>query len=66
MKSSFTVLTTLVVEGEKTSVPLDAIREWAASLPNAPLLLIPNAGHLHFSEQPVAFFKAGGRFLRSN
>lgn len=54
----------LVVEGEKTNVPLDATRVWSASLPNARLLLIPNAGHLHFIEQPAAFFKAADRFLR--
>jgi len=54
----------LVVEGEKTNVPLDATREWAAALPNASLLLIPNAGHVHFIEQPAAFFHATDRFLR--
>jgi len=54
----------LVVEGEKTNVPLDATRVWSASLPNARLLLIPNSGHLHFIEQPAPFFKAADRFLR--
>jgi pimeloyl-ACP methyl ester carboxylesterase len=54
----------LVVEGEKTNVPLDATRAWAASLPNARLLLISNAGHLHFIEQPAAFSKAADTFLR--
>jgi proline iminopeptidase len=54
----------LVTEGEKTNVPLDATRVWSDSLPNARLLLIPNAGHLHFIEQPAAFFKAADRFLR--
>ncbi|MCM3870410.1 MAG: alpha/beta fold hydrolase [Pyrinomonadaceae bacterium] len=54
----------LVVEGEKTNVPLDATGEWAAALPNGRLLLIPNAGHVHFIEQPTAFFKAADRFLR--
>ncbi|MEK6283978.1 MAG: alpha/beta fold hydrolase [Acidobacteriota bacterium] len=54
----------LVVEGEKTNVPLDATRAWAKSLPNGRLLLISNAGHVHFVEQPTAFFKAADRFLR--
>jgi proline iminopeptidase len=54
----------LVVEGDRTNVPLDATRAWAASLPNGRLLLIPNAGHVHFIEQPAAFFKAADTFLR--
>jgi proline iminopeptidase len=54
---------TLVVEGEQTNVPLDATRAWAAALPNGRLLLIPNAGHVHFIEQPAAFFKAAEQFL---
>jgi proline iminopeptidase len=54
----------LVVEGEKTNVPLDATRVWSDTLPNARLLLIPDAGHLHFIEQPAAFFKAAESFLR--
>jgi len=54
----------LVVEGEQTNVPLDATRAWATSLPNARLLLIPNAGHVHFIEQPTTFFKAADSFLR--
>jgi proline iminopeptidase len=56
----------LVIEGEKTNVPLDATRQWAAALPHGQLLLIPNAGHVHFIEQPKAFFKAADKFLRSN
>lgn len=53
----------LVVEGAKTNVPLDATREWAATMPNARLLLIPEAGHVHFIEQPAAFFRAAEQFL---
>ena len=56
----------LVIEGEKTNVPLDATRQWAAALPHGKLLLIPNAGHVHFIEQPKAFFKAADKFLRGN
>jgi pimeloyl-ACP methyl ester carboxylesterase len=53
----------LVVEGAKTNVPLDATREWAATMPNARLLLIPDAGHVHFIEQPAAFFSAAEQFF---
>lgn len=44
----------LVVEGEKTNVPLDATEEWVKSTPGARLLLIPNAGHMALEEQPEA------------
>jgi proline iminopeptidase len=53
----------LIVEGEKTNVPLDATRAWASALPNGRLLLIPNAGHVHFIEQPNIFFPAATQFL---
>ena len=56
---------TLVIEGEKSNVPLDATRLWASSMPNARLVLIPKAGHLPFIEQPEGFFKAAERFLTS-
>ena len=42
----------LVIEGEKTNVPLDSTREWAKTPPNAHLLLIPDAGHATFVDQP--------------
>lgn len=54
----------LVMEGAKTNVPLDATREWVAVLPNARLLLIPEAGHEFFVDQPTAFLKVAERFLR--
>jgi proline iminopeptidase len=53
----------LVVEGERTNVPLDATRAWAAALPEARLLLVPDAGHVHFIERPEAFFPAAEQFL---
>ena len=60
---------TLLVEGAQTTVSLDATREWAAGMPNARLLLIPDAGHEVFADQPGAFTAAvrqflGGRFPR--
>lgn len=42
----------LVVEGEKTNVPLDSTREWARNPPNARLLLIPDVGHATFIGKP--------------
>ena len=53
----------LVVEGRRTKVPLDATREWAVVMPNARLLLIPEAGHEAFVEQPAAFTAAVKQFL---
>jgi proline iminopeptidase len=53
----------LVIEGEKTNVPLEATRAWATALPKARLVLIPNAGHVHFIERPEAFRKAAENFL---
>ena len=54
----------LVLEGAETNVPLDATREWAKSLPNARLLLIPNAGHQNWVDQPEAVISAMDEFFR--
>jgi proline iminopeptidase len=43
----------LVVEGADTHVPLDATRVWAASAPNARLLLVPGANHMTWLEGDV-------------
>ena len=53
----------LVMEGQRSSVPLDATREWAVFLPNAHFLLIPDAGHEMFVEEPEAFLAAVKQFL---
>lgn len=58
------MMPTLIVEGALTTVPIDATRAWAATMPNARLLLVPEAGHLHFIERPAPFFAAAERFLR--
>lgn len=55
---------TLVIEGEKTNVPLDSTREWAKSSPNARLLLIPNAGHATFIDQPAVLLREIETFLQ--
>ena len=55
---------TLVIEGAKTNVPLDATQTWAKWLPNSRLLLIPDAGHQSWLDQPEAVFSAIGNFFR--
>jgi proline iminopeptidase len=54
----------LVFEGAQTNVPLSSTRAWAAALPNARLLLIPDAGHEFWAEKPDEFVVAADRFLR--
>jgi pimeloyl-ACP methyl ester carboxylesterase len=56
----------LVLEGAGTNVPLDATQEWVKSLPNAHFLLIPNAGHLIWVDQPEAVISAMDVFFRGN
>jgi len=55
---------TLVIEGEKTNVPLDSTLDWAKSPPNARLLLIPDAGHATFIDQPNALLREIEIFLQ--
>ncbi len=54
----------LVMEGARTNVPLDATRSWVSALPNGRLLLIEDAGHEFFLDQPARFERAADRFLR--
>ena len=54
----------LVVEGEKTNVPLDATEAWARWLPNAGLLLVRNAGHMNWLDQPDAVMSSIDEFFR--
>jgi proline iminopeptidase len=56
----------LVLEGAATHVPLDATQEWVKSLPNARFLLIPDAGHLIWIDQPEAVISAMDDFFRGN
>lgn len=53
----------LVLEGEKTNVPLDSTREWAKTPPKARLLLIPDAGHAAFIDQPEILIRELEAFL---
>jgi len=49
----------LVVEGEKTNIPLDATQEWVKATPGARLLLVPDAGHMALEEKPDALKDIG-------
>ena len=53
----------LVLEGRESNVSLGATREWVRALPRARLLLIPDAGHELFLDQPEAFLRAADEFL---
>lgn len=55
---------TLVIHGDADPIPLDTAREWAAAIPNARLVVIPNAGHMSYVEQPDLFFAVVEDFLR--
>jgi 2-iminobutanoate/2-iminopropanoate deaminase len=54
----------LVLEGAGTHVPLDETQEWVKSLHGARLLLIPNAGHLIWADQPEAVISAMDEFFQ--
>jgi proline-specific peptidase len=53
----------LVVEGSQSNVPLNSVRAWAETLPSARLLLIENAGHANWLDQPEIFRREVGAFL---
>jgi proline iminopeptidase len=53
----------LVIHGVADVIPLAAAREWAASYPNARLLVMQRSGHLAHLEEPAGFFAAVEDFL---
>ncbi len=53
----------LVIHGSEDSIPEGSSREWAASLRNARLLIIPGVGHFPWLERPDIFFPAVEHFL---
>jgi pimeloyl-ACP methyl ester carboxylesterase len=55
--------TTLVVHGRQDVLPPRLAEETAALIPRASLVLIDNAGHMPFWEQPELFFSTVERFL---
>lgn len=54
----------LVIEGERSKVPLDATRFWARHAARSRLLLIPGAGHRSWLDRPGRLFPAIDTFLR--
>ncbi len=59
-------LPTLVITGEADKiVPTEQSIRLAGELPNAKLVIIPQAGHLPHEEQPAAFVEAVKSFVRS-
>lgn len=53
----------LVLHGVADVIPEAGARDWAASYPNARLLLMHRSGHLMHVEEPDAFFAAVETFL---
>jgi len=53
----------LVIHGAEDLIPADASREWAATLPDARLLIIPGSGHFPHLEAPDLYFSAVDQFL---
>lgn len=54
---------TLVIHGERDALPARVSKELSALLPNARLVLIPDAGHMPFWEAPARFFELVNSFL---
>ena len=54
----------LTIHGESDSLPLEGSRVWVQTLRNARLLLVHEAGHLPFVEQPGVFYPAVDTFLK--
>lgn len=55
----------LVIEGAKTNVPLSATKEYVRIIKNAKLVLVPNAGHQNWLDQPEAVLNALDKFFKS-
>lgn len=54
----------VVIEGEKTNMPLDATREYVKNITGSTMVLIPNAGHQNWLDQPDAVLDALDKFLK--
>jgi pimeloyl-ACP methyl ester carboxylesterase len=55
----------LVLHGEKDIQPAQASQAYANLFPHAQFVLIPQAGHFPFDDQPAEFSKAVSSFLNS-
>jgi proline iminopeptidase len=56
----------LIIHGSADVLPVESGREWAATLPNARLVLLEGVGHFPYLEAPDAFFSAVDVFLRGS
>ncbi|GEO05783.1 hypothetical protein AAE02nite_34470 [Adhaeribacter aerolatus] len=56
---------TLVIEGEKTSIPLDATKVFAEEIKGAKIILIPDSGHNSWFDQPKVLINNLDKFFRS-
>jgi proline iminopeptidase len=56
----------LVIHGSADVLPVEGAREWAATLPNARLVLLEGVGHFPYLKAPEAFFPAVDVFLRGS
>jgi len=54
----------LTIHGDSDTLPLKGSRVWVSSLGNARLLVVQEAGHLPFVEQPEVFYPAVDTFLK--
>ncbi|GCE31090.1 hypothetical protein KDA_65740 [Dictyobacter alpinus] len=56
---------TLIIHGAEDLLPLAASKEWAETLPNSQLLIIPGVGHYPWLESPEIFLPAIANFIRA-
>jgi len=54
----------LTIHGESDTLPIEGSRVWVQALGNARLLIVREAGHLPFVEQPDIFYPAVETFLK--
>jgi hypothetical protein len=56
----------LIVHGGSGAIPTEAMHAWTAALPDARLMVIPDAGHYLHVDRPDVFFPAALEFLRGS
>jgi proline iminopeptidase len=58
------IVPTLIIHGAQDPLPVSGSREWLAVLPQSRLLIVKDAGHYPFVEQPEIVMSAIGAFAR--
>lgn len=56
---------TLIIQGVEDAMPLQMVRELQQTIPGSELVLIEDAGHFPYIEQPAPTFEAIRRFLKT-